>query len=240
MKRTDSLERHALPFSCEPLRRPQVNSSSLGRRSARRLKAPVCIALVVALVLACVDDDPSLNAGAASDQNEGWVEDQLSGWRRSGSAPWHLRPMLAVLDSEDCTAQTATGGVLAWRIVSDDRPLLIFAAIMIARCDRPSSERSETWFLANVYRHPDHENIWRPSLVSHVDWEPVRVFESRPSVSEVYAFIDETRWLRTDTPSGYELVFQAADGWVVHDAAINTEAWRTLVGTAPGDSQDAH
>lgn len=94
--------------------------------------------------------------------------------------------------------------ILKWKKESDDRPLYVESAIILADLDGQ-------YALAHIYRHPREENSrpkWRLSIVYDVPQIALELFNSRPSRKDLNRF-EKGSWWKDVASEGFKLIDSA-------------------------------
>jgi hypothetical protein len=97
--------------------------------------------------------------------------------------------------------QEADTQVVRWRVIRDDRPLLVEEAIVLLRTDY------NRWRLVYLYRHPELTMPpvrWRLRGLVDAPFVNQRDFMAPPQSQDVDQFLDDTDW--TPLPIGFETV----------------------------------
>jgi len=91
--------------------------------------------------------------------------------------------------------------IVKWRVIQDDRPLLVEQAVVLLKCD------GGHWRLADLYRHPkqDPPTIqWRLSSKTDVPFVNHRNFTNEPTAEELEQFLLDAEW--RPAPIGFRVM----------------------------------
>jgi hypothetical protein len=113
----------------------------------------------------------------------------------------HDEMRLAAYSYEDASGERVPNGeltVMRWRVIEDDRPLVVEQAIVLVKTD------DGRWRLANLYRHPKESGRpteWRLWSRTDVPFVSHRDFTAKPTPAEVERFLNDSEWL--PLPEGF-------------------------------------
>ena len=146
------------------------------------------------------------------------------------SVDWDLTELARAMLGEHLVLAPGPDAVqlLAWSIVSDDRPLVVLNALVCIE-SRDEAGRPR-WVLASAFRHPDYEDRWRPPWVSHVPLVAAIELAEPPQFGDVLDLVSSSWWLIT--PGGKPR-YPAENGWRIRGRALVNSAWKHTVGGLP-------
>jgi hypothetical protein len=113
----------------------------------------------------------------------------------------HDEMRLAAYGYEEASEERVPNGdvtVMRWRVIEDDRPLVVEEAIVLVKTD------DGRWRLAKLYRHPKESRQpieWRIWSRTDVPFVSHRDFKAEPTPAQVERFLKDTEWL--PLPDGF-------------------------------------
>lgn len=153
---------------------------------------------------------------------------------------WDYKELISAATAGLAAEEIKDVRLLAWQTQEDGRPLRFDAALLWVHTNLRTI--GEKWLLVKLVRHPldrDGGRQWVTSFEGH-SWEPVKVFDIRPSNRDVYAFLKD-HW--EFSPSGQTVKgSQLTDnGYVavrwkdfrILEAGVRTRTWRYAIGEEP-------
>lgn len=120
----------------------------------------------------------------------------------------HDEMRLAAYGYEEANEERVPSGglrVMQWRVIEDDRPLVVEEAIVAVKND------DSRWRLAKLYRHPNiplPPTRWRLWSRTDMPFVSHRDFKAEPTRAEIERFLKDTEWL--PLPPGFRQT--AGDG----------------------------
>jgi hypothetical protein len=109
--------------------------------------------------------------------------------------------------------------LLAWHVMENDRGLRVEGGLLWFSF---RSDGIESWALADVYRHPHEGPAWQLSYVTDIEWVPLKVFLTKPTKRDVYAF-GPLHWTFGEPPVSFRYLA----------AHVCDRAWLEAIGSPP-------
>jgi hypothetical protein len=136
-----------------------------------------------------------------------------------------------MLPNELRITDDSIASVLAWNKIRYDResaPALdVWSCLVWQKCE--VEDGSPRWVLKTLFRHPQHENVWKSPYVSHSSLIGMRVYTDRPTIEDAYDYLYAAWWdLGPELPGRVD-----SDPDHVFGAGLCAEEWMRRFGSLP-------